>query len=99
MHCFFHAGEEFYHIFSLIERISKKRLLLTLQKDVSLLIKSLERSRKFTVRFCAAHLHCRIVAHVSALMFRPFRCFGETTRQVVVALLYTVVQKRIKATT
>jgi hypothetical protein len=83
---FCHAGEEFFHIFSLIERISKQQLLSTYHNHVSLRIKCLERSRELNVRLCAAHLQRHIIGHVSALMFRRFRCFGETTRQVVVTL-------------
>jgi hypothetical protein len=67
-----HAGEEFFHIFSLIERISKQQLLSTHHNDVNLRIKGLERSRELNVRLCAAHLQRHIIGHVSALLFRPF---------------------------
>ena len=71
--------------FWLIERISKQQLLATQHNHVSLRIKCLERSRELNVRLYAAHLQRHIIGHVSALLFRQFRCFGETTRQVVVA--------------
>ena len=77
---FCHAAEEFCHILSLIERISKQQLLSTnhndisLQNhnDISLQINSLEGSGELTVMLCAAHLLRHIIAHVSALLFRQF---------------------------
>ena len=74
---FCHAGEEFCHILSLIERVSKQQLLSTNHNDVSLRINSLESSRELTVRLCAAHLLRHIIAHVLALLFQQFWCFAK----------------------
>jgi hypothetical protein len=72
--------------FSLIERISKQQLLSAYHNDDTLPTRRLDGSGELNVRLCAAHVRRHIIAHVSALFFRPFSCFGETTRQVVVTL-------------
>jgi hypothetical protein len=69
---FCYAGEEFCHIFSPIERISKQQLLSTYHNDDILPIKRLDCSGELTVRLCAAHVRRHIIAHVLALLFRPF---------------------------
>jgi hypothetical protein len=89
-----HEGEEIRNIVLLIARISKQQFLSTYHSDVSVRLKSLQSSRMLTVRPCAADLHWHIIVHVSALLFRPFLCFGETTRQVVETLQYTVDEKK-----
>jgi hypothetical protein len=66
------ADEEFCHIFSLNERISKQQLLSAYHNDDSLPIKRLDGSGELTVRLYAAHVCRHIIAHVSALLFRPF---------------------------
>jgi hypothetical protein len=69
---FSNEGEEICIIVLLIERISKQQFLSTYHSDFSVRIKSLESSRMFTVRLCAADLHRHISTHVSALLFLPF---------------------------
>jgi hypothetical protein len=50
---FFDAGEEFCHIFSLIEQISKQQLLSAYHNDDSVPIKRLDGSGELTVRLWA----------------------------------------------
>ena len=95
---FFHASETFCHQFSLIEQISKQRLLATYYNDVFVHIKSLQSFGKLPVRIYATHLQSPIFADVSALLFRQFSKRAKTTWQVVVTLQYTVGQKKIKVT-
>ena len=90
--CF--EGETLCHQFSLIARISKQCLLSTYHNNVGVWTKSSECSMELPVEHCAAPLQIHICAHVSA-----FLCFGETTRQVVVTLQYTVGENKIKVTT
>ena len=66
------ADEEFCHIFSLNEQISKQQLLSAYHNDDSLPIKRLDSSGELTVRLYAAHVRRHIIAHVSALLFRRF---------------------------
>jgi hypothetical protein len=63
------AGEEFCHIFSLIERISKQQLLSTYHDDDSLPIKRSDGSGELTVSLCEALCGSRAPSH-----HRP--CFG-----------------------
>jgi hypothetical protein len=69
---FCNADEEFCHIFSPNERISKQQLLSAYHNDDSLPFKRLDGSGELTLRLYAAHVRCHIIAHVLALLFRPF---------------------------
>jgi hypothetical protein len=64
--------EDFRHICSLNERISKQQLLSAYHNDDSLPIKRLDGPGELTVRIYAAHVRSHIIAHVLALFFRPF---------------------------
>ncbi len=85
--------------FSQIERISKQQLLSTYHNIDSILIKSLDGSCELSVRLCAAHVRRHIIAHVLALLFRPFFMFRRNNSASCCDFVVHCSSKKSKVTT